>query len=181
MRQAVSALAFLAALAAFLTFFAGGLLLLVVESSGERMTGALLAFGSAVAFGLALLVIFGRDATFAGRSGVIFVAAGFVAMLPVAALAFAVLRFAGVPGGTTALLDWSALAVGLILCFGAAAILVRGWRRGRIVANPERGAETEMWTAPPVRPAAWKQVPPVRFDADFDEDEVRVTPVRHAR
>jgi hypothetical protein len=176
--RAVSALALLASLAAFIVFVGGGLFLLAVESSGERGAGALLAAGGAIAFAMALMLIFARRDAFGSAWRIAAIIAALVAMLPVAALSVAALRFAGLPAGSrTPLLDWPVFGAGLLLGLGALAILLLAYLRVRARREPRYVVEAAPKDIPPPRPAAWVEAPPIDFDA---EDEVRVTPVRRA-
>jgi hypothetical protein len=180
LKRAVSALAFLASLAAFLVFVGGGLFLLAVESSGERLTGGLLAVGGAVAFAAALMLILARQDAFRGAWRVAVIAAGFVATLPVAALSWAALRFAGLPGsGLPPVLEWSIRGVGLVLGLGALALLLLGYLRTVAAGEAAGRAAAAEWREPPrPQPIAWAEAPRIDFDADDEGDEVRVTPVR---
>jgi len=175
LKRAISVLAFASSLVACLVFIGGGLFLLAVESSGERGTGAAVALFGAVAFGAASILVFGKDEIFdkVGRP-IGAVAAVVIAVLPVAALAFGALRFAGIPlGSPVPRLDWSVFAVGAMLAIGAAAIFLLGYLRA--AEGRQRAAD---WPEHPLRrireesPRAEKRR--TRYDAD---DDVRVTPV----
>ena len=181
LRRAVAALALLASLVAFAVFVGGGLFLLAVESSGERAAGALLALGGAIAFASALALIFARDGIFdrVGRA-VGAATAALLAVLPVAALAFAAFRFAGLPTGSSLpRLDWAVFGVGLLLTLGAASILFLGYLRA--VSASTKALRVQGYgrahTNEPARQetSTWAEMPRLRFDA---EDEVRVTKVR---
>ena len=180
LRRAVAVLAFLASLVAFAVFAGGGLFLLAVESSGERAAGALLALGGALAFASALVLILGKDHIFdrAGRAAGA-AAAAFLAVLPVAVLAFGAFRFAGLPTGSSLpRLDWAVFGFGLLLTLGAASILFLGYLRAASASMA--GAARQDVRAHANEPArqetsTWAEMPRLRFDA---EDEVRVTKVR---
>jgi hypothetical protein len=179
LKRAVAALAFLASLVAFAVFVGGGLFLLLVESSGERGTGALLALGGIIAFAATLALIFARDDIIdrVGRSAGASVAA-FVAVLPVAALAFGAFRFAGLPiGSSLPRLDWAVFAVGLLLGLGAASILLLGYRRAMDASNATVAHEAQPHANDPApqKISTWAEMPRLQFDA---EEEVRVTRVR---
>ncbi len=179
MRRAVAALAFLTSLVAAAIFVGGGLFLLAVESSGERGMGALLALGGTIALASALALIFARDEIFerTGR-GVGVAVAALLAMLPVAALAFGAIRFAGLPvGSNLPLLDWMIFATGLLLALGAASILWLGYLRAASVSRtgPRYDSGAQRSEPPPWKTSTWAEMPRLDFEA---EEEVRVTRVR---
>jgi hypothetical protein len=138
MRWAINAMAFLSSLAALAVIAGGGLTLLAVENSGERVTGALLAFGSFVAFAAVMALLFLREGTFAeGGWQALAIAAAIVGTLPVAVLAYTAIRFAGVPfDSPVPLLDWTVLALGALLGLGVIAILALGHHRTQEAAAP---------------------------------------------
>jgi hypothetical protein len=178
-KRAVAALAFLASLVAFAVFVGGGLFLLLVESSGERGTGALLALGGMIAFAAALALIFAADDMFdrMGRAAGASVAA-LIAVLPVAALAFGAIRFAGLPiGSSLPRLDWAVFAVGLLLGLGAASILLLSYWRAMGAPNATVAHEAQPHASEPApeKISTWAEMPRLQFDA---EEEVRVTRVR---
>ena len=134
-RRLVAGLAFLSSLCACVVVAGGGLVLLAVESSGERGTGALLALSGTIAFAAAMLLVFagrGMLARMFTRSGgrALAVTAALLGALPMAALAAAAMHFSGVPlGSATPLLDWLVFALGLLLALGALSVLALGaWR-----------------------------------------------------
>lgn len=197
MTRLVAGLAFIASAVAFLVVAGGGLALLLIENSGERGAGALLALSGAVCFAAAMTLLFARQRAFAGhggRAGAL--TATLLGVLPPAALSIAALRFAGLPWGSPLpLFDWSAFAAGLALAVGALAVLAVGYRRmvearrGRParVAQPELGGDVMPRSAAPSegarQPARGKQRAremgrEPRAEASAPEtDEVRVTPV----
>ena len=174
MKRTISALAFLSSLVACLVFIGGGLFLLAVENSGERGAGAMLALFGAVAFAAAWLLVFGRDEIFERPGRPIGLAAGAIlAALPVAALAFGALRFAGIPlGSPVPRLDWSVFVVGIALALGAASILLLGYLRSARPVAPRAD-----WPPHPLRrdrkPSPDAETARMRPDAD----DIRVTPV----
>jgi hypothetical protein len=103
----------------------GGVALFAIENSGERGTGALLALGGTIAFGAVMALLFAKDGTFGGASGrAVAIATAIVGALPVAAISFAAIRFAGFPiGSRTPAVDWSALSAGVVL----ASVRLRSW------------------------------------------------------
>jgi hypothetical protein len=144
-KQVLGALAFLASLVSLLVIAGGGIALFAIENSGERGTGALLAFGGILAFCVVLTLVFAKDGTFAGPVGrAMAITAAIAGALPVAALSFAAVRFAGLPiGSGTAALDWSVLLVGVGLAIGTLAILALGHRRSQERTRDEEEAASE--------------------------------------
>jgi hypothetical protein len=130
-RIAIATVAFIAGLIAFLVVCGGGLVLLLVPGSGERLAGAFLALLGCLAFGALLLLVFARTDFFHRSGGVAAVViATLLAVVPVAGLAGGALVFAGVPfGSAVPLLDWGAFAAGIGFAIGALAIVVLGWSR----------------------------------------------------
>lgn len=131
MPRFVTAYALIASLAAAIVIAGGGLALLLIENSGERGSGALLALCGSLAFVLAVILAVAPEGSFAGRvRGPAAIGAGILAALPVGILAFAAIRFARLPiGSPVPMLDWPILAAGLALGAGAVAILALGYRR----------------------------------------------------
>lgn len=203
MKRLAAGLALVTSVAAFLVIVGGGLFLAVIENSGERMVGALLALSGAIAFAAVLMLVFARQGGFAGRGGRAgALTAALLGVLPVAALGAGALRVSGLPfGSAVPLLDWTIFFVGVVLALGAAAVLATGyWRmkeappaRARPEAvrpashaapppeHPVRPQQASTSTRQPQRPAQ-----PVRLaeppatpaaQADHDDDDVRVTPV----
>ena len=131
MQQAIAAVAFLASLISLMVIAGGGGALFVIENSGERGTGALLMLGGLVAFAAVMGLAFARKGTFAGGAGrALAIAAAIFGALPVAGLAFVLIRFAGLPfGSVVPLLDWGALVLGALMGLGVLAILALGHRR----------------------------------------------------
>jgi hypothetical protein len=130
-RIAIATIAFIAGLLAFLVVCGGGLILLLVPGSGERLAGVLLALLGCLAFGALLLLVFAR-ADFFRRSGGVaaVVIATLLATVPIAGLAGGALVFAGVPfGSAVPLLDWGAFGAGIGFAVGAVAIVALGWSR----------------------------------------------------
>lgn len=144
-KRLIAGLAFLTSLAACLVTVGGGLLLLLIEGSGERGAGALLALAGAVTFAAAMVLIFAATDRFSGRSGrAVAVVAALLGVLPVAALSVAALRFSGFPlGSAVPLVDWPVFAAGLLFALGAVSILVMGiWRRSEAaVPRLQEGAD----------------------------------------
>jgi hypothetical protein len=138
LRAAVSALAFIAALAALLLLGGGGLVLFVVPGSGEATTGVLLAASGIVAFVLTMVLLFARPERFQDptrRAGA--VAGAVIAAVPAAGLAVAAFRFARLPLGSPApLLDWAVFAAGVVMALGALSIIALGARRAREMPGP---------------------------------------------
>ena len=135
MRRLVAGLAFLSSLTAFFIVVGGGLVLLAVESSGERGTGALIALSGTIAFAAAMALVFAGHGVFArafSRSGAraLAVTAGLLGALPAASIAAAALRFSGLPfGSASPLLDWPIFAGGVLLALGALSVLTLGYWR----------------------------------------------------
>ena len=140
MKGIVAALAFASSLLAFLVIAGTGLFLAVVEQSGARGSGLLLALGGVIAFAAALYVNFAARAGSPTRGGKAFTAAGtFLAVVPVAALSAAALIFAGLPlGSAIPVLDWTFFAIGVALALGAVAIIVLGYLRIAEGSGPAR-------------------------------------------
>jgi hypothetical protein len=138
LQRLVTAIAFLSSLAAALVTVGGGLALLLIEDSGERGTGVLLALGGTVAFVLALILLFARDGAFSTRFGNLgALGAAILSALPAAGLAFAAFRFARLPvGSPIPLIDWPVFAAGLALGLGVVALLARGYRRSQGAGLP---------------------------------------------
>jgi hypothetical protein len=133
MQRAISALAFLASLVSVIVIAGGGAALLAIENSGERGAGALLALGGAVAFAAVAGLTFAKKGTFApGARRVLAIAAAIVGAIPVAVLAFVLIRFAGLPfDSVMPIIDWAAFAMGVALAVGVLAILALGHRRSQ--------------------------------------------------
>ena len=133
LQRAIEALAFLSSVVSFLVVGGGGAALLVVSNSGEQGTGALLVFCATIAVISAMVLIFTREARFqetTWRAGAI--AGAIIAAMPVAALAAAAFRFAGLPfRSAMPLVDGSIFLAGLFFALGALAILALGYRRAR--------------------------------------------------
>jgi hypothetical protein len=127
----VAGFAFLSSVAAFLVIAGGGLVLLLLENSGERGAGALLALSGAISFAAAMILLFAREGAFAGRGGTAgALTAALLGALPLAALSIGALRFSGLPfGSSMPLVDWSAFAAGLAYALGALSVLAVGYRR----------------------------------------------------
>jgi hypothetical protein len=181
MQRAIAAMAFVASLISLVVIAGGGSALLAIENSGERATGGLLAFAGLAAFVAVTALVFARKGSFAtGARRALAIAAALLGVLPVAALAFVLIRFAGFPlGSATPLLDWSALALGAALGLGALGILALGHRRsveGR-AAQPEPPVVVHMQQ---IRHAQQQLRSVFEADAlrraldDSDDDEVRV-------
>ena len=131
MRSLTAALAFGATLLAFLLLLGTGAFLAVVEESGARGAGVLLALSAAVAFGAAAFLIWAPTGYFSRPLrrplGVVITLA---AAAPPAALAAAALVFTGLPLGTRLpLMDWPLFAAGLVLALGTLCVLAVGYRR----------------------------------------------------
>lgn len=138
MRRIICALAFLSSLAAVVAIAGGGLALLVIENSGERGMGALLALGEMIAFAAVMVLIFAEEGTFGeGMRQALAIVLAIIGAAPVAALAYIAIRFAGLPlGSVMPLIDWSVLAAGVLLGIGAIAILALGHQRAQEAASP---------------------------------------------
>lgn len=138
MRRIICAVAFLSSLSALVAIAGGGLALLVIENSGERGMGALLALGEMVAFAAVMVLLFAKEGTFGeGIQPALAIVLAVVGAAPVAALAFIAIRFAGLPlGSVMPLIDWSVLAAGVLLGIGAIAILALGHRRTQEASSP---------------------------------------------
>jgi hypothetical protein len=176
LQRIVAALAFISSLVAFLVVSGTGLFLLLVESSGERGSGALLALAGALAFAAALAVLLAREDALRGPGVQAAIAAAAVlAALPVAALSWAALRFAGLPiGSRTPTLDWAVFSVGVVLALGAVSILLLGYLRLR--GRPRRRStprEADLRAAQRQLRAAIEQDRDIRMTAD-EEDDIRV-------
>ncbi|MGH6925018.1 MAG: hypothetical protein ACRED5_14895 [Propylenella sp.] len=143
MRRLVAGLAFLSSVAAFVVIAGGGFLLLLIENSGERGAGALLALSGSIAFAAAMILIFAREGAFTGRGGRAgAVTASVLGALPSAALSAGALRFSGLPlGSDTPFIDWPAFAAGLLLALGAFSLLATGYWRTRERPPPRARSE----------------------------------------
>jgi hypothetical protein len=133
MQRAITAVAFLASLASLIVIAGGGATLLAIENSGERSAGALLALGGLIAFAAVATLAFAKTGAFAsGARRALAIAAAIIGAVPVAALAFVLIRFAGLPfGSVMPMVDWTALAIGISLAVGMLAILALGHRRSQ--------------------------------------------------
>lgn len=168
MTRAVAVVAFLFSLLAFLVVAGFGLMLLVVQSSGERGAGALLVVCALLALAAALMLVFARPGAFAGGVRKAAAAgAAVLAALPVAAIAWTTLRFAGLPiGSAMPLVDWPIFAAGIVLALGALSIFALGYLRmneddaGFSESAPGEGRETGRMAA---GPAASVTVAPTRL------------------
>lgn len=139
MQRAIGAVAFLASLVSLIVIAGGGAALLAIENSGERGVGALLALGGAIAFAAVAALVFAKKGTFAtGAWRPVAIAAAIVGAMPVAGLAFVLIRFAGLPfDSVVPLIDWAAIALGLLLALGTIMILALGHRRSQEGGVPE--------------------------------------------
>jgi hypothetical protein len=141
MQRAIAAMAFFASLISLIVIAGGGAALLAIKNSGERGSGALLALGGLVAFAAVAVLVFAKKGSFAGlpRRALAIVAA-VVGAIPVAVLAFLLIRFAGLPfDSVMPMVDWGVLVLGLVMAFGVLAILAVGHRRSLEagIAEPE--------------------------------------------
>ena len=131
-------LAFLSSLAALLVIAGGGLALYAIRNSGERGIGALMALCSVAAFAGVMLLIFVREGAFDDdmrRAGAVGVAV--FGAIPPAALAFAAIRFAGMPlGSPMPFVDWSILLAGIFFAAGAVSTLALGHQRSQETRGP---------------------------------------------
>jgi hypothetical protein len=180
LQRAIDALAFLASAVSLLVVGGGGAALLVISNSGEQGTGALLALCAAIAFVSVMVLLFAREARFreaTWRAGAI--AGAIVGAMPVAALAAAAFRFAGVPfRSAMPLVDWSIFLLGLVLALSALAILALGYRRARTVSEDDEEAQAAVVHMRQIRDAQ-RQLRTALAKADLavpdiDDDEVRV-------
>ncbi len=139
LNRVTATLSFLSSLVSFFVLCGGGAALLVVQNSGERATGALLAFCGAVAFASVLVLLFAPEASFreqTWRAGA--VAAAIIGAMPVGGLAAAAFRFAGFPfRSAMPSVDWSIFLAGVALALGALSILALGYRRARTAPDRE--------------------------------------------
>lgn len=202
MKGLIAGLGFLVSLAAFLVVVGGGLFLFVVENSGERGAGALLALSGSIAFGAATVVAFGRGmfARRGGRSGAVICT--FLGILPPAALAIIALRISGLPPESDApLVDWSIFAVGFGFALGALALAATGYWCAKAAAAhvtgasepkakdesspsatepvPERAAKPNLAAAMAAASEPEPSPPPPQQNspASEDDEDIRVTPV----
>jgi hypothetical protein len=180
----------LTSLISLLFIAGGGVALFAIENSGERGTGALLALGGAIAFGAVMALLFAKDGTFGGASGrAVAIATAIVGALPVAAISFAAIRFAGFPiGSRTPAVDWSALSAGVVLGLGTLAILAIGVRRSQEQSADEKMV-SELGATPEVPVIHMQQIRHAQQqlravfeadrhkDADQSEEDVRVRKV----
>jgi hypothetical protein len=181
MQRAIAAMALLASLISLIIIAGGGGALLAIENSGERGAGALLALAGLVASAAVVLLVFARKGTFAsGPRRALAIAAAIVGVVPVAGLAFVLIRFAGVPfGSAVPILDWGALALGVAMAAGVLAILALGHRRSLEggIAQPEPPVVVHMQQ---IRHAQQQLRSAFEADTlrrsldDADDDEVRV-------
>lgn len=143
MKRLVAGLAFMASVAAFLVIVGGGLVLLVIPNSGERLAGAVLVLAGAIAFAAAMALVFARPGAFArpgGGAGAL--TAALLGVLPPAALSAIAVRFTGFPASNAVpLIDWGIFLGGVFFALGGLAVLARGyWRlseRASARARPE--------------------------------------------
>jgi hypothetical protein len=144
MQRAIGVVAFLSSLVSLMIVAGGGVALLTIENSGERVSGALMALGGAVAFAAVAALAFAKRGAFAsGARRALAIVAAIIGAIPVAALAFVLIRFAGLPfDSVMPMVDWTSLALGVLMGLGVLAILALGHRRSQ-----ERSA---METEPPV-------------------------------
>ncbi len=144
MKRPVIGFALLSSIAAFLVIVGGGLVLLLVPSSGEQGAGAMLALSGSIAFAAALLLTLGWGrvpGTAESRAGALTCA--LLAALPLAALSAIALRFSGLPvNSTLPVVDWSIFGLGLVFALGALSMMAIGyWRMQDALAlrrQPER-------------------------------------------
>lgn len=142
LKRLTTILALLTSVAAFIATTGGGLTLLAIRVSGERGTGALLAFGGAIAFAAVMGLVFARDGALGeGIWKAAVIVAAIVGAIPPAAISFAAIRFAGLPfGSRMPIVDWTVLLVGLLFALGVLAILALGHRRSQEVAEENEEA-----------------------------------------
>jgi hypothetical protein len=131
LRTVAVAVAFACSLLTFVVMLAAGLFLALIQESGARGAGVLLALGAIIAFVAALLLVFARHGAFSQRSRKpLAVAIAFAAFIPVAALAYGAFTFSGVPlGSRSAAVMWAIFGTGLLLAAGALCIAVLGYLR----------------------------------------------------
>jgi len=183
MRRAISVFAFLCSFATFLVLFGAGIFLALVESTGERSAGTLIALVALVAMAAALILILAPARVFAGARGVmVATAAAAVGSAPVFGLGGAAIVFAGLPAGSRLpLIDWSVLGAGIALALGGLAVLALGWlrlreaRRASAQALPDAQIEQIRSAQRQLRLAMLEAPDP--DDRYREDDEVRVTPV----
>jgi hypothetical protein len=171
----IAVVAFVSGLLTFLVLAGIGLTLLLVPNSGEQGAGALLTFGSTIAFAAALILLFAPDAVRKFGGGTLAIGLGTLAALPVAMLALAALGFAGVPwGGRSASLDWGSFLAGLALALGAASLLLLAYRR-----SGEASGAARPRGSPRRRTAGQQLQSAMEHDRDIHmqppHDDVRVT------
>jgi hypothetical protein len=192
LKRLIAGLALLTSVAAFLVIAGIGLAALAIESSGERLNGALLAVGGAIACAATLVLIFARKGAFSGRGGWLgALAAALIGALPVAALGVAALTFSGLPlGSAVPRLDWLMFAAGFVLLLGALSVLAHGYLRtgearraaARPAKRPEPAARPRVKPRASALPHRWwleeadRPARPPPHDV-HEEEEVRVTPI----
>lgn len=180
MQRAIGVVAFLASLVSLIVIAGGGAALLAIENSGERGAGALLALGGAIAFAAVATLVFAKGGTFAtGARRVAAIAAAIVGAIPVAALAFVLIRFAGLPfESVMPLIDWAALALGVLLSLGVLAILALGHRRsqegGVVESEPPVVVHMQQIRHAQQQLRSAFEADDLRPSLDDDHDEVRV-------
>jgi len=176
-RRIVIVLAFLSSFAALLVIAGGGVALYAIKNSGARGVGALMALYSILAFAAVMLLIFARAGAFADgmrRAGAI--GAAVLGAIPPAALAFAAIRFAGVPlGSPMPFVDWTILMAGIFLAAGTVSILVLGHRRSQEASGPPMIHMQQIRDAQQQLRSAFESDARSRMAATVEEDdEIRV-------
>jgi hypothetical protein len=185
LKRLTTVLAFLSSLASFIAIAGGGLTLFAISVSGERGTGALLALCGFIAFAAVMALVFAREGTFG--SGIwrgVAILAAIAGAVPPAAIAFAAIRFAGLPfGSRMPFVDWVVLFVGILFALGVVAILALGHRRSLESGEDLEASEEE---APVVhmqqirnaqqqlRSAFEAPAPSRPNGAVFEDDDIRV-------
>ncbi len=176
LKQAVVVLALLSSAASFLVLCGGGGALFVIPNSGERGTGALLAFCGVVAFASVVVLVFAGEKRFqeqTWRAGA--VAAAVIGAMAPAGIAAAAFRFAGLPvRSQMPLVDWPIFFAGVFFLLGALAILALGYLRARteVEADPEIIHMDQIRDAQLQLRAALKKASSV--PQNIEDDEVRV-------
>jgi hypothetical protein len=154
----VKIVALMASLLAFLIVLAVGAAAFGIPESGERTSGLVLAIGALIAFGAALLLVFAPIGYFRGSRRALAIVAALAAIVPVAALGWATLKFAGAPSGRgSPVLDWGGFTLGAVFIAGAAALLLLGYWRAteRARRTAEKIDEATASIAPSRPPPAY--------------------------
>jgi hypothetical protein len=177
LQRAAAVLALIASAMTFLMLTGTGLFLLLVQNSGERLAGLLLALVGIAALVSTLALVF-SDRSF-GRGGNRWSGALAIvgACVPIAVLGACALAFSRLPlGSRIPAFDWSIFTAGILLLAGAMAVVYLGLQRMARPAPPRQAALPEQIRHAQLHLRAVLD-PDEGRELDFDDEDIRVTRV----